>query len=79
MVGSRELRTVICILFCTTNFRERYLVVLRHDILGLIPDGPFADQKCQIATQPNNALIVQNNMQITVSLNIHPSNIHMGE
>ena len=28
--------TVICILFCTTNFRERYLVVLRRDILGLI-------------------------------------------
>ena len=28
--------TVICILFCTTNFRERYLVVLRRDILQRI-------------------------------------------
>ena len=34
MVGSRELRTVICILFCTTNFREHYLVVLQFDIFG---------------------------------------------
>jgi hypothetical protein len=25
---------VICILFCTTNFRENYLVVLRRDIFG---------------------------------------------
>ena len=26
--------TVICILFCTTNFREHYLVVLQLDIFG---------------------------------------------
>jgi hypothetical protein len=31
----RHVLTVICILFCTTNFRERYLVVLRRDIFGL--------------------------------------------
>ena len=33
--GAREfLSTVICILFCTTNFREGYLVVLQFDIFG---------------------------------------------
>ena len=26
--------TVICILFCTINFREHYLVVLQFDIFG---------------------------------------------
>ena len=26
--------TVICILFCTTNFCEHYLVVLQFDIFG---------------------------------------------
>ena len=33
--ASRQLgATVICILFCTTKFRERCLVVLRCDIFG---------------------------------------------
>ena len=33
MAAKRE-GTVICILFCTTNFREHYLVVLQFDIFG---------------------------------------------
>ena len=32
--NSRKSATVICILFCTINLREHYLVVLQFDIFG---------------------------------------------
>ena len=34
LISHKSLLTVICILFCTTNFRKHYFVVLQFDIFG---------------------------------------------